>query len=92
MLKDKKAATECKEEKATISAIKNKLIGIQTDINNARKPDVQVIQKVEKASERVKETGQKAKEAVEKHAKAQRSEKATREHFSSTMSLLGSIY
>ena len=92
VVKDKKAATECKEEKATISAIKNKLIGIQTDINNARKPDVQVIQKVEKASERVKETGQKAKEAVEKHAKAQRSEKATREHFSSTMSLLGSIY
>ena len=88
-------STECKEEKATISAIKNKLISIQTDINNAKVPDVQVIQKVEKAfdkaSERVKETGEKAKEAVEKHAKAQRSEKATREHFSSTMSLLDSM-
>ena len=94
-----KSAAECDEAKATISAIKGKLISIQTDINNAKKEDVQakhLLKKLDKAvetvGERVKETGEKAKDAVEKHAKAQRYERATIEHFSSTMSLLGSIY
>jgi hypothetical protein len=94
-----KATAECEEAKATISAIRQKLISIQTDINNAKEREVkakQVLRKVDKVvenvSETVKKTGKKAKEAVETHAKAQRSEKSTREHFSSTMSLINSIY
>jgi DNA repair exonuclease SbcCD ATPase subunit len=93
-----KVSLKCEEAKAKVYAIKQKISTIQKEIDLAKQKELkakQVIKKVEKAidtaSQTVQKTEEKAKQSVETHAKALLSEKSTKENFTSTMTLIGSM-